>query len=228
MAYKYRTLPSRDSRSDTRKTYAEDRPRTRTIGEADFRRQKRSTSRNKELGSASSDSGEGCDGAELFPIHRKADQGRLHDILQNLSRRRKERQPPCEVIEHIAEKDVTEKENSEPPATPGASAPGQTHCGAVTGPSALCSSTDCDSVSCASTGSVDSGESIALCRPTEGTAHYQRRNNGRYGRLPVVTGDSARRSPAARQIVEGELPPAEAGQVTTTSRGTQRGTCATA
>ena len=222
MSYKYRTLPSRDSH--TRKTYAEDRPRIRTVSEADFRRQKRSPGRNKECGSASgSDGSEGCDGAaeELLPVHRKAEQGKLHDILQNLSRRRKERQHTFEVMEHRPGQN--EKENSEPPATLGANAHGQAHYGAVTGPSTLRSGSECDSVSCASTGSAESGECVALCRSTEGTVYYQRRNNGRYGRLPVVTGDSARPSPATQQTALSEV-----DQVPTSSKATLRATCSTA
>lgn len=230
MSYKYRTLPSRDSH--TRKTYAEDRPRIRTVSEADFRRQKRSPGRNKERGSASGSDGEpeGWDGAELVPVHRKAEQGKLHDILQNLSRRRKERQHTFEVIEHrpAGQEDLMEKENSEPPATPGDGAHDHAHCGAVTGPSTQRSGSECDSVSCGSTGSVESGESVALCRSTEGTVHYQRRNNGRYGRLPVVTAVSARPSPATQQTVEGELSLSEMDQMPPCSRGYQRATCSTA
>ena len=198
MSFRYRTLPSRATGSYSRKTPDKEKPRARTESWS----QKRHTYRKSAL---DPDEDVDCVPFILTSLH-QMEQGRLHGVLQNLSRRRRER----ELLNR-----VVELENSHQPSEEEGSLEtlplSRTYVRRVVavrtlgGEKKLRRTLVNDSVKYGAVNIGESGESLALCRKVESsTAYCNSRTNSRPAkRLPLTNGEARQGRPVIQPRLTG-------------------------
>ena len=195
MSFRYRTLPSRATGSYSRKVPDKEKPRT------EYWSQKRYM--NKE--SALATDGDLECVPLLAPLH-QMEQGRLHDVLQILSRRRREREPLNRVLELKNSHQGLEEERSlETLPLSRAYARRVVAVWTRGGETKLREISVNDSVSYGTVSNGESGESLALCRKVKsGTAYCNSRTNDRRAeRLPLKNYEAGRGRPVIQPRLKG-------------------------